>query len=215
MEEKLPKKLSFREKVASRFRHGLVLYSLRNFLSRLGLEILPYWLEREGLDQCVEPPIKGNPAEYRVAPMEKEVIAQFFREQNWESSAWEESPLWDQYAYGLYHKSQLAAFMMMRNRGFEYKGKFFKLQDNESYLENMYTFDAFRGKNLAPYLRYKCYEVLAREGRTTCYSVTQYFNTSSLKFKTKLGVRHKALYLHLGLFKRLSGTFKLRNYSNR
>ena len=84
--------------------------------------------------------------------------------------------------------------------------------DDEAYLENMYTYENFRGKNLAPYLRYQCYKMLAGEGKNVCYSMTQCFNTSSRKFKAKLGARHRELYLHIGLFKRFRRTVLLRRY---
>ncbi|MEJ2162824.1 MAG: hypothetical protein P8X60_05745, partial [Robiginitalea sp.] len=95
---------------------------------------------------------------------------------------------------------------------FFYRGKEFKLNSNEAYLENMYTFEAFRGKNLAPYLRYQCYNLLAAEGKTQCYSISNYFNNSSLRFKQKLNAQHLELWLHMGLLKRFRGNFLLKTY---
>ena len=116
-------------------------------------------------------------------------------------------------AFGLYRESELAAFMMARSNYFVFKGKHFPLDSNESYLENMYTLENFRGRNLAPYLRYQCYKLLAAEGKTVCYSITQYFNKSSLKFKSKLNVQHVELWLHLGLFKKIKWNFLIKKYS--
>ena len=213
MENKLPPKATPYQKLASRFRHGMILYSIRNILSRIGIEILPYWIEREGMDLCSkQPEIRDSLDEYQFLPIGMEYIQKFFREQNWNSSAFETNAKWDTFAYALYKNSQVAAFMMGRSQSFEYQGKHFELANNEAYLENMYTFDEYRGKNLAPYLRYKCYEVLAERELNVCYSVTQYFNSSSLKFKSKLGAQHRELYLHIGLFNKFQKTFLLKRY---
>jgi hypothetical protein len=75
-----------------------------------------------------------------------------------------------------------------------------------------YTYEKFRGKNLAPYLRYKCYEELYEKGITKCLSITQYFNKSSLKYKAKLNAKYKGMYLYMEFFHRASRIFTLKTY---
>lgn len=179
----------------------------------MGIDLRPYWIEREGLDLCpTMPSIKGSVEDFHFQPIESEIIHKFFEEKHWGSSAWETSEQWKSIAYGLIWESEIAAFVMVRSRQFEYRGKVFELRNHEAYIENMYTIHKFRGQNLAPYLCYLCYQALAEKGVTVCYSITQYFNRSALRYKAKLGTRHKALYLYTGLFNRLGRTFKLRSY---
>jgi GNAT superfamily N-acetyltransferase len=88
----------------------------------------------------------------------------------------------------------------------------FVLQPNEAYLFDAYTLEACRGNGLAPYLRYRCYQELARLGREHCYSITVMLNQPALHFKQKLGAR----IVHLGLFIEVlrywRGNFTLKPY---
>ncbi len=72
---------------------------------------------------------------------------------------------------------------------------------NEAYLHDMYVLKAFRGRNLAPVLRYKTYEILHGIGRDTYYSITEYFNASSSRFKQKLNATPVFLGVYIELFK--------------
>jgi hypothetical protein len=76
----------------------------------------------------------------------------------------------------------------------------------------MYTRDSYRGKNLAPYLRYKSYEMLKQIGRDKLYSVSDYFNSPAVKFKKKLNTKKIKLILFIQLFNKLHWTFTLKSY---
>lgn len=198
--------------VLYRIRHGLVLMSLQNLLLRVGIDIGPFWIEREGLDLCQEPKLRDDPGQYRLRYLEIATVFELFEQLRWRTDTLRKELSDEHKVVGLYRGNDLAALMMIRFREFRCGAKVFPLQDNEAYLENMYTYENFRGKNLAPYLRYQCYKILAESGKNICYSMTACFNTSSRKFKAKLGARHQELYLHIGLFKRFKRTFLLRRY---
>jgi len=89
---------------------------------------------------------------------------------------------------------------------------FIRLKNNEAYLFSMYTMHEFRGKNLAPYLRYKSYECLRKLGKDTFYSVSEYFNYSTLKFKKKLNAKNLKLILYIELFKKFRRSITLRKF---
>ncbi|MGB5356739.1 MAG: hypothetical protein WBN11_08590, partial [Eudoraea sp.] len=74
------------------------------------------------------------------------------------------------------------------------------------------TFEEHRGKNLAPFLRYHSYLMLQEMGIESIYSITQYFNTSSIKFKKKLRAKNIALYINIALFGRYHTYKLLKNY---
>jgi len=86
------------------------------------------------------------------------------------------------------------------------------LADHEVYLFDVFVDPAVRGRNLAPHVRYACYEACRALGRTTMLSYTDYFNESSHRFKAKLGARWLRVCLHVTLFRRWSHTFTLRRY---
>jgi GNAT superfamily N-acetyltransferase len=87
------------------------------------------------------------------------------------------------------YKEQLAAFMWIDLRESNCKWYRFPLKGDEAYLFDMFTLKAFRGKGIAPYLRYKSYEILKQMGRTRCYSYTDSFNQAAIKFKKKLNAK--------------------------
>lgn len=86
------------------------------------------------------------------------------------------------------------------------------LADHEAYLFDAFVDPAARGRNLAPQVRYACYEACRALGRTTMLSYTDYFNESSHRFKAKLGARWLRVRLQVTLFRRWSHTFTLRRY---
>ncbi|MBC2839930.1 GNAT family N-acetyltransferase [Robiginitalea sp. SC105] len=195
-----------------RMRHGMILFSIRNLLLRLKINLNPYWIEREGLNFCSEPTLGQAQTPYSVKKLEKGHLHEIFGSLKYSTKDLKENPNSPYDALGLFQNDQLAAFMMIRFNQFTLNGKVFKLKPGEAYLENMYTFENFRGKKLAPYLRYKCYEYLEEQGVAVCYSVTEYLNNASRRFKTKLNVKHQALYLHVDLFKKFKRTYLLRKY---
>lgn len=195
-----------------RIRHGLVLMTLLNVLRRTGMVLFPYWIELEGLDRCAEPALKDDPNLYHLEKLETQEIQRLYQLLNWNPDDLRERLNSRYGGIGLYRGDQLAAITMMRFDSFDFQGKRFELGPQEAYLENMYTFERFRGMNLAAYVRYQSYRMLADEGITRCYSITQCFNRSSLKFKAKLNARHLEKWLHIGLFKKYSWNLQIKRY---
>ncbi|MGZ5095415.1 MAG: hypothetical protein ACXWCH_30215 [Burkholderiales bacterium] len=90
--------------------------------------------------------------------------------------------------------------------------RLFPLQGNEACLFDAYTLEAFRGQDLAPYMRYRCYEELAKIGRTRCYSATVLFNVPAERFKKKLGAQVIELWVLIEIFRRWRFQRRLRRY---
>jgi len=88
-----------------------------------------------------------------------------------------------------------------------------RLGDREVYLFGAYTDPAYRGQNLAPFMRMKCYGALRAMGRDSFFSTTEYFNTAARRFKKKLGAVDESLHLHVGILGWFSHTFTLRRYT--
>ncbi|MGI9547349.1 MAG: GNAT family N-acetyltransferase [Flavobacteriaceae bacterium] len=199
--------------IKSRFRHGLVLYTVRNFLPRFGLDIDPYYIELEGLDLCGLPTLKDDKDSYTLRNIGDRHFMELYETLGWKTLMLQKSFEGPHQCMGLFRKKELAALMVIRLEYFTLKGKKFELKNNEAFLENMYTYEAFRGRNLAPFLRYRCYQHLRDQGQDVCYSVTQYFNQSSLNFKKKLNAKHLHLYFYLGLFRKFRWNYLLKTYN--
>ena len=193
-------------------RHGLFLYSISNRLARVGIDIRPYYLELEGLDFCEEPKVKGNVDYYSTTFIERQEIFNLYRHLGHNAQDLEDSLTGIQRYIALKHKDEIAAIMVIQLEKYSFKKRVQALKENEAYLENMHTYESFRGRNLAPYLRYQAYQLLAKEGRTICYSISEYFNTSSLKFKKKLNAKHLKLCLYIEFFKKFKRNYLLKSY---
>ena len=188
-----------------RIRHGLFLFTLRNFIARFGIDLSPYyWVVENALDY--QPPkIKDSSNEYTIKELKEEDLD---RIKGVSLTDYKGSKI-----LGLMDQDQLAVFNCIKLQDFDVNKKKFMIYKNEAYLFNMYTFQNYRGRNLAPYLRHLTYQHLSNEGIEKIYSITDYFNHSSHKFKKKLGAKPKTLYLTIGLFKKYYRTFLLKRYS--
>ena len=199
--------------IRNRVKNGLVLYSLRNMLTRTGIDINPYYWVREGLDDYDFPLIKDKSTQYKLEYLNLEDIeAMRSLKMRSNKNALIEGIKAGQKCIALKDSDDVAAFMFIEYNSFEFKKKKFELGEEEAYLLNMFTLNSYRGRNLAPFLRHKAYELLKKEGKKNIYSITEYFNYSSRKFKKKLNAKNVSLYLNIVLFKKKFWTFKLKDY---
>lgn len=199
----------------TRMRYGLFLLSLRNLLSRTGIDIEPYYWVKEGSQDFFPPIIKGNPSEFGIKKLNFEETQVALK-----SSSGMEGHLENlkvnlekgQSCLALTHENKIAAYMFIETKDFVFRRKLFKLKKDEVYLLNMYTFESYRGQNCAPYLRYKSYQLLKDQGIRNIYSITAYFNKSSIKFKSKLNAINLKLFLSIKLFNAITKNFLLKSY---
>jgi hypothetical protein len=104
---------------------------------------------------------------------------------------------------GLRHQGRIAAFTWCDFTACLFENdRLFALRDNEACLFDAYTMEPFRGRDLAPFVRYSCYRELARIGRTRCFSVTVLFNVPAMRFKKKLNAKVIELWVLVELFRR-------------
>jgi hypothetical protein len=170
-------------------------------LAKLGIRIQPYYVVLEGLSDSVPQHLETRRNEYDLGFLElqdMQVIGSIpFREVTYEElvTRLEEGKM----CFGAKQAGTLAAFSWCDIDRFNFKGLEFPLRKNEAYLFDAYTFDSFRGRGLAPYLRYQLYKELAKLHRHRLYSISERFNASSLKFKRKLnaGVIGSGLYIDI------------------
>lgn len=199
--------------IRSRIKNGLILFTLRNLLVRLGLDLGAYYWVLEGNKKCIPPKIKDDINIYSIHFLTLDDVIYITNSTSLNANSLLKGFSEGQLCLGLKHGEQLAAFMFIELNTFTFKHRLFKLSSSEAYLLNMYTYEAYRGKNLAPYLRYHSYGHLKNQGRDTIYSITEYFNKSSIKFKEKLKAQPLRLYFYIILFKKYHWDFLLKDYS--
>lgn len=109
---------------------------------------------------------------------------------------------------------EMAAFIWCDLAHCTFRGYPFAIKANEAYLFDAYTFLPFRGKGLAPYVRYLLYADLARLGRDTCYSISDRLNRPSIKFKQKLKAQKLLSGVYVELFSRWRFSLFLREHDS-
>lgn len=193
-------------------RHGLFLQGLRHALSKVGIDIMPYYWVHEETIPTIEPKLRTEQS-FQFKPLflsefnavldhsdrinEKKIYQSFEKGQE---------------CVGLIHDNNIAAYMFIERNNFEIKKRKFELGPHEAYLLNMYTIPNYRGKNLAPFLRFHCYRYLETQGVNKNFSVSNYFNKSAIKFKKKLNSKPVKLFMNIELFKAIRWNFTLKSY---
>jgi predicted GNAT family acetyltransferase len=83
---------------------------------------------------------------------------------------------------------------------------------DEAYIYDTFIAPEFRGRSLALYMRAETYRRLREAGRHTFYSISDYFNAPAIRFKEKLDAEAIRVYLQIKLGGRLVGQWLLRDY---
>jgi hypothetical protein len=205
--------ISLFKRISDKFRYGLVLQALRNKLAKAGLEFTPYYWVQEGLFNIENLLFKGDIADYSVEFLEKDDMK--FIGQN--ARGYSEKEMLTclengKSCLGLKLLGEITAFMLINFKECTFEPRTFPLKNNEAYLTDMYTMEQHRGKNLAVLLRYKSYEILKNMGRDKIYSVSEFFNSSAIKYKQKLMAKNLKLILFIRLFHKKSWSFTIKSF---
>ena len=204
------------KKIREKIRQGLFFQVLRDRLAKIGINISPFYWMKESLTNLPPPLINGNPADYTFSFFginDIETINNLPERQAFNKQVFPSLLDKGKKCFGVKFKGEIAAFTwfdLEKSNSHSYP---VAMKDNEAYLFDMYVLKNFRGKNIAPALRHKSYSVLKSMGRDTCYSITEYFNTPSFKFKQKLQARVIFKGLYVNLFKKVQKRWVLRRYS--
>jgi hypothetical protein len=202
------------DRLRDNFRHRQILQSLFKFLGRHHIIIAPYYVTVESLKHEYEPradPDLGPIAACLLSPAE---IEEVYAHPDSEVMAYEKETLLNErcLCFGLRIKGEIAAYMWCNLNRCHSRYTRFSLRQNEAYLCSAVTLKAYRGRNLAPSLRYELYKYLNGLGRTSFYSITEFFNTPARNFKEKLGARPLRLGLHIRLGGRCQRDITLKRF---
>jgi ribosomal protein S18 acetylase RimI-like enzyme len=201
-------------KIQTKIRYGLFIQGLINRLARIGIEPLPYYIVSEGLFNGSMRHLETGFDEYiigflgsqdmkaiasipeRITPVEK--LLSKLKE--------------GKRCFGVKRQGELVAFTWCDFNECNCRFHRFSLKENEAYLFDAYTLVSFRGKGIAPYMRYKLYKELAKAGKHRLYSISECYNTPSIKFKKKLNAEILELGLYVELFKKWHFNTRLKKY---
>lgn len=199
-------------KIKARYSHPLRLWF--DALSKFGLRITPYYVVLEGLFGGTISTFEKPLGEYELGYLIEEdmpAVAAIPGRRLPLGSLRERLTI-GQRCFGVKFQGQPVAFNWFDFEQFRFDQYQFKLKPNEVCLYDAYTDMDFRGRGLAPYIRYHSYKELERMGRHRIYSGSDYFNTSSLRFKQKLKAKLIELHLVIIFFKRWRRRFVLKTY---
>lgn len=184
--------------------NGLIIHKLLTLLEKAGILVEPYYYYQEG-------PFLPGPPGGDIAAEGFDFIECGEAEYMEYASSYPQPPPPGEFrerlekgqrCFALLHKGRTAAITWSDSSVLHFTPCLRPLADNEAYLFGAETRFEFRGRRVAPYLRYRCYEALAADGRTLLYSYSHYFNYPARHFKEKLGARVLFAGLHLRLFGR-------------
>ncbi len=184
------KQVNYFKLVLDRIRYNPLPRILIDGLDRLGIKINLIYLMREGITQGIAQPSQDSLEGFEVGFLEAEDMAEMaqipYRTVGCEKllGRLEDGNL----CLGAKREGRLVGFTWCNLTRCHSKAYPFLLNDDEAYLFDTYTAPDLRGQGLAPALRYRLYEELARMGRTKLYSISERFNAPALRFKLKLGV---------------------------
>ena len=183
-------------------------------LAKLGVKIQPYYIVVEGLFNRSLPHLETGFDEYEIGFLGPQYMNEISAIPGRILS--EEKLLLrlkeGKKCFGLKHRKELVAFTWCDFDECNFKGFRFPLKKNEAYLFDAYTLIPFRGKGIAPYLRYQCYKELAKLGRNKLYSISDCLNTPSVRFKKKLNAELLELCLFVEMFKKWHFSSRLKKY---
>ena len=193
-------------------RHGLLRQRMTERLRQVGIDIRPYYLFREGttFDRLSVPSLEGQ---YRTALLRPEETPSLAALRSWNTSE-EILERLDQNnsCVVVWDHERVAGFTWVNPDEVSFRRCDLALRETEAYLYDAFVAPDYRGKGLAPYVRYESYRILHDAGFRTFFSISEYFNAPAIRFKQKLNGEIVRLYLEINLAKRRIGRWILKEY---
>lgn len=200
--------------ICFKLRYSHFLRPLFYIIARLGIRITPYCLFMEILSPENPPRRPAGFESYEVSFLgmeEMQVMAQLT--DRIFSEEFLVQRLKDGHkCLGLKKDNKLLAFTWCNLKEATLQYNQFSLKKDEAYLFDGYTRRDYRGKGLAPFLRYHLYKKLGKIDRTTFYSYSKCFDLSAVRFKQKLRAKKKKLIVIVELFGKWNFSFLLKSY---
>ncbi|HYA30722.1 MAG TPA: GNAT family N-acetyltransferase [Acidobacteriota bacterium] len=159
--------------------------ALQYRLASMGIVIAPYYWIQEGVNDIDLSQNKADFENYTFGFFGPDEMKQIVASEAW---GYAEDQLLarleeGEKCFGAKYHGEIVAFMWVDLEKWFIKKHRTKLGNNEAYLFDMYIMKPFRGKGIAPYLRYQSYRFLKKTGRDRLFSYSDYFNNPSIRCK--------------------------------
>jgi GNAT superfamily N-acetyltransferase len=202
------------ERFGNLLKHGLVLEAVLQRLKKIGIEINILSFLKENINEGMGVGFAARFKSYTVGPLTSEDMESIATQRGWRDAAYYRSELAaGKLCFGAKLDNQLASFTWVNLKECKYSGIIRPLKDKQAYIYDSYTFPAFRGRGLAPFVRNECYKALDQLGIKTLYSVSSYFNKPAITFKKKLGATSLRIEIQIVLLKKFRWLFT-KNHKN-
>jgi hypothetical protein len=207
-------KIGFLVRIKNKVRYSPLLRLVLDGLSKIGIRITPYYILLEGLFNRSLWDLETGLDEYEfcfLGPQDMKTISSIPGRNIPEEKLLIRLKKGKK-CFGVKHKGELASFTwcdFIENKCNDHS---IFLKENEAALFDTYTLESFRGKGIAPYVRYQCYKELAKLSKNRLYSIADCFNTPSIKVKKKLNAKLLELCLYIGLFKKWHFNLRLKRF---
>jgi hypothetical protein len=181
-------------------------------LSRIGIRISPYYIVLEGLFNKLYPSLETGFEEYDtgfLGPEDIKAIAAIPK-RNIDEKVFIERLEKGNLCFGIKLNGELVAFTWCNLTEFTGMGNVKPLKHDEAYLFDAYTLIPFRGKGIAPFIRYQLYKEADKLGKKKLFSVSNAFNTPSIKFKKKLNAVLLEKHISITIFNRWKYSFLIK-----
>ncbi len=182
--------------------NGLVLHKMLQLLESIGVLIQPYFFYQENLHLHLDLSRGARFDGYHfseVGPGQVEGIAGLDPNSDSRDSILHEFRL-GRRCFALRHHGRIVAASWCDTHEINFTPLRRRLEHHEAYLYRTETLYAYRGRDVAAFLRSKIYDLLLADDRDVLYSYTDYFNHSAVRFKKKIGARVLFVGLHVRLF---------------
>ena len=207
--------MNFLQRLRQNYRYGLLGQSLLSRLRKIGLNIKPYFVYIEDIEDR-DPNFSSD--QFRIAEITKdnaaEIIAKFPDDKRIWPHTWQRRLSDGELGLVLWDGSGIAGFTWAARNVFPSPSgrAVFNLPADAVYLHDMVISENYRGRSLASKLRSVCYQAMLAEKVTMAYSATLYFNQPAIRFKEKIGARKVQLRIETIFFKKLKSDICLRKY---
>jgi len=207
--------LSLLQKIWQKYQNGLVMQVIFSYIADLGLFINPYYIFQERLSGEKHKEFRlefENCEATYLGPEDMKKIDRIDGREFTEATLCERLTKGNK-CFAVKIDGKIIGFTWCNFDVFDYPPTYeFKLRENEAYLFDSYVLKAYRGLNIAPFMRYSLYQELDKMGRNVLYSASVCFNTPAIRFKNKLGARVVRLLIYIELGKRFRWHWKLKSY---
>ena len=201
--------------VKSSYKNGLIVMKCLQRLKKFGLtlELFYVHVDRNNdlhvLGETWEPMLE----EYDSGFLHEEDMREVASSQDWQP----EAMLLDRLqrglkCFGVKHRGRIVSYLWCDFEEINAPCYKMKLKKSEVHICHVYTLREYRGKGLAPFMRYQCYDALNDMGIEKFYSHCDAFNTPSMRYKEKMNVPVQKVGFYCALGDKYSWNWILKDY---